>query len=120
MTYRETASEVSASEGEENYLDEDVAENTILREYPSVDIDKLDFRVINKKNIPEDICAICLEGFKIRQHSRMFNCSHIFHKKCVDRWLVKSPRCPTCRICVQPKYIEPLGRNVRVLRPRPG
>ncbi|KAJ3122513.1 hypothetical protein HK098_002774 [Nowakowskiella sp. JEL0407] len=44
-------------------------------------------------------CSICLEGFKAKEEVRRLpKCSHIFHKDCVDSWLLEqSCCCPNCR-----------------------
>lgn len=47
-------------------------------------------------------CAICLEGFKEGEVCRKLpDCTHLFHRNCVDNWLVKVPTCPICRTRVQ-------------------
>lgn len=50
-------------------------------------------------------CAICLEIFKDGDELRILNCSHCFHRACVDIWLLGTlsddiqlnGTCPTCR-----------------------
>ena len=45
-------------------------------------------------------CAICLDGYKYGEFKRtMTKCTHIFHKKCIDKWLADSKKmhCPVCR-----------------------
>jgi hypothetical protein len=38
-------------------------------------------------------CSICLdEGQKIQLH-----CGHVYHKECINRWLLESSTCPECR-----------------------
>lgn len=82
-----------------------------------VNFDKLNKFVVTKSNKPADDCSICLDSFKCRQHSRRLHCSHIFHKKCIDRWLTKNTHCPVCRTSVQP--LQPTTRrNIRILRSR--
>lgn len=59
---------------------------------------------------PSDICSICHDSYKDNEFFRQLPCSHRFHKKCVDRWLFRSPpssisppstsvppSCPNCR-----------------------
>ncbi|KAL5842247.1 hypothetical protein ACOSQ3_012850 [Xanthoceras sorbifolium] len=47
-------------------------------------------------------CVICLEGFRQGQWCRrLVGCGHVFHRKCVDTWLVKVAACPTCRTPVR-------------------
>ena len=46
----------------------------------------------------KDNCSICLEGYEQDSIIRKLNCSHIFHKDCIDLWLLKeSYKCPICR-----------------------
>lgn len=45
----------------------------------------------------EKECPICYETVKINQYERILNCSHIYHKKCIDKWFKLSMTCPTCR-----------------------
>lgn len=46
-------------------------------------------------------CAICLESIIDGDEIRNLKCSHCFHSKCVDIWLIGTlsdeARCPTCR-----------------------
>jgi E3 ubiquitin-protein ligase Arkadia len=42
-------------------------------------------------------CAICLSLFQNNQQARKLACKHIFHAKCVDRWLKDNRKCPLCR-----------------------
>ncbi|CAG7907513.1 unnamed protein product, partial [Brassica rapa] len=48
----------------------------------------------------EDCCTFCLFDFayddKVRQ---LPNCRHVFHKRCMDRWIVDCRKitCPICR-----------------------
>lgn len=51
------------------------------------------------------VCAICLEAFNDGDELRELNCSHCFHRACVDIWLLGTlsddiqlnGTCPTCR-----------------------
>ena len=53
------------------------------------------------KKIKEDteiVCSICLDTFKKNQFSRNLQCSHCFHKRCIDQWFRKDHMdCPMCR-----------------------
>ncbi|KAI4377259.1 hypothetical protein MLD38_014919 [Melastoma candidum] len=43
-------------------------------------------------------CAICLDEVKEGQWCRrLVGCGHVFHKGCVDSWLVRVAACPLCR-----------------------
>ncbi|KAG9129298.1 hypothetical protein Leryth_015674 [Lithospermum erythrorhizon] len=46
-------------------------------------------------------CAICLSEFASGELIRVLpKCSHVFHVKCIDRWLNSHSSCPNCRHCL--------------------
>ena len=110
------SSDITYIETETDASEEDVSEHS--QQHTGLNLDKLNKYkfVVSKSDIPGDDCPICLDGFKCRQHCRRFDCSHVFHKKCIDRWLLKNVHCPGCRICVQP--LKPVTRSIRILRSR--
>ena len=74
-------------------------------EYPGTDAEQLAqlgpytrFKSTDKEILENVACTICLENFKIGEGKRMLPCSHIFHKKCIDRWIkYNKPECCLCR-----------------------
>ncbi|CAD8071959.1 unnamed protein product [Paramecium sonneborni] len=40
-------------------------------------------------------CSICMEDLVKNQQT--LNCTHSFHKSCIDVWKLKSKECPVCR-----------------------
>jgi len=42
-----------------------------------------------------ETCSICLEpcGYGVE-----LVCNHVFHKKCIEKWLDSNPTCPNCRL----------------------
>lgn len=43
-------------------------------------------------------CVVCIDGFRQGQWCRKLpRCGHVFHRKCVDLWLIKVGTCPICR-----------------------
>lgn len=50
-----------------------------------------------------ETCAVCLETYKPREVLRIVSCSHVFHKRCVDRWLLKRGSCPICNCAILQK-----------------
>ncbi|KAF7494619.1 Putative E3 ubiquitin-protein ligase [Sarcoptes scabiei] len=51
-----------------------------------------------------DVCCICLERFNSSITVRRLPCLHLFHCKCIDKWLNKNRKCPICRIMVTINY----------------
>ncbi len=48
--------------------------------------------------INKECCNICCEDYVVGQYKRTLPvCNHIFHKKCVDKWLKSKSNCPICR-----------------------
>jgi hypothetical protein len=54
-----------------------------------------------KKEDINDSCCICLENYTENTYKRSLSCNHHFHKKCIDKWLLKCDEehihCPMCR-----------------------
>ncbi|XP_020105418.1 E3 ubiquitin-protein ligase At4g11680-like [Ananas comosus] len=43
-------------------------------------------------------CCICLAKYRERDEVRQLPCSHLFHLRCVDRWLRIISCCPLCKL----------------------
>ncbi|XP_055003154.1 E3 ubiquitin-protein ligase ZNRF3 [Sorex araneus] len=73
-------------------------------------------------------CAICLEKYIDGEELRVIPCTHRFHRKCVDPWLLQHHTCPHCRhniiepkgnagaVCVETGSLA-RGRQQRVILP---
>ncbi|XP_071234357.1 RING finger protein 150-like [Salvelinus alpinus] len=65
-------------------------------------ISKLQVRTIRKGDEETesdfDNCAVCIEGYKPNDVVRILPCRHLFHKNCVDPWLLDHRTCPMCKI----------------------
>jgi len=44
-----------------------------------------------------DECCICLDEYKKKSKVSRLECCHIFHKKCIEKWLLEKPICPLCK-----------------------
>jgi len=42
-------------------------------------------------------CIICQNNYTIGEYKRELICNHMFHKKCIDKWLKINISCPLCR-----------------------
>jgi hypothetical protein len=50
--------------------------------------------VLRKKTV---LCSICLTGIQQGELVRKLNCSHFFHRECIDGWLKLKGVCPLDR-----------------------
>lgn len=58
------------------------------------------FGVLAEETEDEDVmCAVCLNSVERHEEIRILtNCSHIFHRGCLDKWVDHDRRnCPLCR-----------------------
>ena len=63
-----------------------------------LELDEFQYKHISKySSRKEDSCAICLQKFKGTDIIKEFCCKHIFHKKCLLKWLQSSNICPLCK-----------------------
>ncbi|XP_058845548.1 E3 ubiquitin-protein ligase RNF128-like isoform X1 [Acipenser ruthenus] len=44
-----------------------------------------------------DSCAVCIEVYKLNDVVRILTCNHLFHKTCIDPWLLEHRTCPMCK-----------------------
>ena len=54
-------------------------------------------------------CAICMIDFETGDEIKYLPCMHIYHKECVDDWLVRSLRCPACMEPVDAALLSTFG-----------
>lgn len=45
---------------------------------------------------PHHRCVICMGDFIIGDRMRYLPCVHMYHKRCIDDWLMRSFTCPSC------------------------
>ena len=44
-------------------------------------------------------CRICMQEFEEGENLRTTRCLHMFHRKCIDKWLIeRTGACPICKI----------------------
>ncbi|GFO30859.1 RING finger protein [Plakobranchus ocellatus] len=51
-----------------------------------------------------DQCAVCIEPYKDGDVIRLMPCRHVFHKSCVDPWLLDHRTCPMCKLDILQAY----------------
>lgn len=81
---------------EPSYVDvKNVATDTILNDNTKL----LLFKELDDTNKNRyKTCSICIDDYELEDNIRQLSCSHIFHKDCIDPWLLKeSYKCPLCR-----------------------
>jgi len=57
---------------------------------------------IDKYSRHDKGCPICYEEYEKKVELRVMECpgDHVFHKKCIDKWLMKSDKCPMCNLSI--------------------
>ncbi|KAM3624011.1 uncharacterized protein V6R79_018097 [Siganus canaliculatus] len=58
-----------------------------------------------------DNCAVCIEGYKPNDVVRILPCRHVFHKHCVDPWLLDHRTCPMCKMNILKALGIPLNAD---------
>ncbi|KAK2853792.1 hypothetical protein Q5P01_006453 [Channa striata] len=43
------------------------------------------------------MCAVCIESYKAGDVVTVLTCDHIFHKSCIEPWLLERRTCPMCK-----------------------
>jgi len=46
-------------------------------------------------------CIICFGGLDPGQSLTLLKCGHIYHKPCLELWLVRKRTCPLCDIFIK-------------------
>nr|XP_033803358.1 E3 ubiquitin-protein ligase RNF149 [Geotrypetes seraphini] len=56
----------------------------------------------NEKGLDVDAesCAVCIENYKPKDAVRILPCKHVFHRVCIDPWLLEHRTCPMCKLDV--------------------
>ena len=66
-----------------------------LSKIPCLKYNDIDIDIKNNNNM----CTICQSIFKKVNKVRLLKCKHIYHQKCIDKWLSEiSHKCPICRV----------------------
>ncbi|AWP01361.1 putative E3 ubiquitin-protein ligase RNF128-like [Scophthalmus maximus] len=43
------------------------------------------------------MCAVCIESYRAGEVVTVLTCDHIFHKACIEPWLLEKRNCPMCK-----------------------
>lgn len=56
----------------------------------------IELTLMNNNNI----CTICYNKINIEEEKTIIKleCNHLFHKKCIKKWLLLKARCPNCNL----------------------
>ncbi|NWU61413.1 RN128 ligase, partial [Pterocles burchelli] len=77
-------------------------------------IEQLQLRTLkqgDKETGPDgDSCVVCIEAYKPNEVVRILTCNHLFHKSCIDPWLLEHRTCPMCKCDI----LKALGVEVDV------
>jgi Ring finger domain len=65
-----------------------------------LDVIKYERKIDNADNDEAVECVLCMYEIEEGEEMRDLRCKHLFHKRCLDRWLVKKLTCPLCRDCL--------------------
>ena len=49
----------------------------------------------------DDECSICIMKYRVTEKIKILPCKHIFHKKCIKKWLKKNDTCPLCNFDIK-------------------
>ena len=68
-----------------------------------------------------DSCSICWGLMNPSNSKKLDNCTHVYHKKCIDKWKKKNNTCPQCRAQIEITtynvtiHIEPSGIHESII-----
>lgn len=48
-------------------------------------------------NSESHMCAVCIESYNLGDVVTVLTCDHIFHKTCIEPWLLDKRTCPMCK-----------------------
>ncbi|CAG9328699.1 unnamed protein product [Blepharisma stoltei] len=79
------------------YRNEQIRNNPELAGCPSFD-EVFSLPHIHMKE--SGYCCICLDTIDLKETITNIGCTHKFHSKCIDVWILNNPTCPVCKIRV--------------------
>ena len=91
--------------------------NLVIKpEKPKIKLEKIKMtKDLNTKNDGEKnespACCICLAPMKLNQEVTLLKCQHLFHYKCLDKWVENKEICPFCRGKIEFAKINKKGKD---------
>lgn len=90
--------------------------NAHFKGVPTFLIDAIPTNIVDINCQFDDCCPICLEEIVIgEEFKKLPNCSHVFHKVCINLWLMRSNCCAVCNQQVFLNIDELRGQEVTIL-----
>ncbi|XP_065186489.1 E3 ubiquitin-protein ligase RNF149-like [Sycon ciliatum] len=72
-------------------------------------IDELPERTLDESIMDDEeyaTCVVCIDNLESGDTIRTLPCNHVFHKDCIDRWLIARQTCPLCKYNILSGTIE--------------
>lgn len=97
-----------------NCINEHTVENTVENTTGSRD----SLAEVNSSIYPvvvpnQDMCTVCLDKFEDCVEVRTLRCGHIFHRACIDPWLLDHGTCPLCKMMIVPSSSSEVALALR-------
>ena len=54
-------------------------------------------------------CSVCLDPLLVGAEMRALPCGHTYHRKCVDKWLIRRRKCPLCKLDILQHFKTQIG-----------
>jgi hypothetical protein len=86
----------------------------LIEMFKGISVDKMKlFHVIKWKEYREfviygeNICPICYEEYEDESYLKQMDCQgqHVYHSQCIDKWILKSDKCPMCNLSIYKKIL---------------
>ena len=72
-------------------------------------VTRLELRVVTAEDAKEADCTVCLEQLGLGAEMRRLPCGHAYHRRCVDKWLIRRRKCPLCKLDILNHFQDQLG-----------